>query len=256
MSATPASPEAPSKQNMAISSENSQPPRTPLTNKSGSDDKRPEEQLSEIVTQPSSPGKQIQVPAPQGPTISDASEVTVVRPQATPRRHSPQKQKKQGRKRADEILTTKQVDGQSSTDSNHNSLKGDSSNSGESGKRVPSRMQTQNINEEGSTEEQSPVEDDLELPEFDWSAFEAEYTKAIRAADEGENELSGEFDKLCSLFSLWADAASEHDNTRAVKRLKTRERFVQISEGKFEDKKKHYVEVVDAFKKALALLHG
>lgn len=40
-------------------------------------------------------------------------------------------------------------------------------------------------------------------------------------------------------FQAWASAASAHDDERAVKRLKTRQRFVNLSEEKLSQKQQH-----------------
>lgn len=75
-------------------------------------------------------------------------------------------------------------------------------------------------------------------------------------------------------FRAWASAASVHDNERAVKRLQTRQRFVNLSEEKMAQKQQHCKflpslasfcfswltipdeEVVKAFESALALLRS
>lgn len=40
-------------------------------------------------------------------------------------------------------------------------------------------------------------------------------------------------------FQVWSSAASAHDDERAVKRLQTRQRFVNISEEKMAQKQQH-----------------
>lgn len=40
-------------------------------------------------------------------------------------------------------------------------------------------------------------------------------------------------------FRVWASAASAHDDDRAVKRLRTRQRFVNLAEEKMAQKQKH-----------------
>ncbi|EOO00752.1 hypothetical protein UCRPA7_3649 [Phaeoacremonium minimum UCRPA7] len=92
------------------------------------------------------------------------------------------------------------------------------------------------------------------LAPFDWEEFESRYEQALSDANQQEQDLLGEFERLVKYFNVWASAASAHDNERAHKRLQTRERYVQIEESNLVQKKKHLSEVVRAFQSALALL--
>ncbi|KAM3065442.1 hypothetical protein ACMFMG_011439 [Clarireedia jacksonii] len=105
----------------------------------------------------------------------------------------------------------------------------------------------------GATPEFEPGDPKAELPLFNWKEFEQRYEIAIRAASDKEDGLLEEFHYLTEAFQIWAESSSERDNDRAWKRLKTRERYVQLSEDKLRDKKKHYVQVVEALKTALKL---
>lgn len=40
-------------------------------------------------------------------------------------------------------------------------------------------------------------------------------------------------------FQVWASSASAHDDERAVKRLQTRQRFVNLSEANMSQKQQH-----------------
>ncbi|KAJ4165024.1 hypothetical protein LMH87_006673 [Akanthomyces muscarius] len=93
-----------------------------------------------------------------------------------------------------------------------------------------------------------------ELQAFDWEDFEARYEAALLRASEEEKAILKEAESLSKYFQAWAAAASSHDDARAVKRLQTRQRFVNLSEEKLSQKQQHYVEVVRAFESALALL--
>lgn len=101
------------------------------------------------------------------------------------------------------------------------------------------------------------------LGPFDWDDFEARYEKALMDADEQERDILKEAESLakvrhaasclCHLstcytkisqpfvqyFQVWSSAASAHDDERAVKRLQTRQRFVNISEEKMAQKQQH-----------------
>ncbi|KAG6015754.1 hypothetical protein E4U54_003015 [Claviceps lovelessii] len=93
-----------------------------------------------------------------------------------------------------------------------------------------------------------------DVPPFDWEQFEARYEGALKEADAEERDILQEAKSLSKYFQTWASAASAHDDERAVKRLRTRQRFVNLSEEKMAQKQKHYEEVVRAFESALALL--
>ncbi|TDZ20676.1 hypothetical protein C8034_v002583 [Colletotrichum sidae] len=92
------------------------------------------------------------------------------------------------------------------------------------------------------------------LPSFDWEEFQERYHKALADADEKEQELLREFDVLVKYFNVWASTSSAHDNERAVKRLRTRQRFVNLAEDDMARKQEHMMEVLRAFQSALALL--
>ncbi|EEY17694.1 conserved hypothetical protein [Verticillium alfalfae VaMs.102] len=89
---------------------------------------------------------------------------------------------------------------------------------------------------------------------FDWEDFEARYHKALTDADGQEQELMNEFNELVKFFNIWAASSSAHDTQRAVKRLQTRQRFVNLSEQTMAQRQQHMSEVLQAFQSALALL--
>ena len=106
---------------------------------------------------------------------------------------------------------------------------------------------------------QPPSPDALEeLEAFDWQDFEARYEAALAKASEEEKAVLREAESLSKVFILystndcrritypflqyfqtWAAAASSHDNDRAVKRLQTRQRFINMSEEKLAQKQQH-----------------
>ncbi|RDA91985.1 hypothetical protein CP533_1338 [Ophiocordyceps camponoti-saundersi (nom. inval.)] len=79
-----------------------------------------------------------------------------------------------------------------------------------------------------------------QLAPFDWADFETRYEKALREADAHEREILKEAQHLSTYFQTWASAAAAHDDERAVKRLRTRQRFVNLSEEKVAQKQQHY----------------
>ncbi|KAK1994838.1 hypothetical protein LX36DRAFT_672882 [Colletotrichum falcatum] len=92
------------------------------------------------------------------------------------------------------------------------------------------------------------------FPSFDWEEFEARYEKALAEADARERELLLEFDSLVKYFNVWASTSSAHDNERATKRLRTRQRYVNLAEKDMAQREEHMKEVLCAFQSALALL--
>uniref|UniRef100_A0A8H7N7S2 Uncharacterized protein n=1 Tax=Bionectria ochroleuca TaxID=29856 RepID=A0A8H7N7S2_BIOOC len=115
-------------------------------------------------------------------------------------------------------------------------------------------------------------------PSFDWDDFEKRYEEALREMGQAEQDIFKEAENLSKVspvscvgtdsndlgilsgwnqyFRTWAAAASSHDDERAVKRLQTRRRFVNISEEKMAQKQQHYEDVLRAFESALALLRS
>ncbi|CAH0056583.1 unnamed protein product [Clonostachys solani] len=77
-------------------------------------------------------------------------------------------------------------------------------------------------------------------PSFNWDDFEKRYEEALREAGQAEQDIFKEAENLSKYFRTWAAAASSHDDERAVKRLQTRRRFVNISEEKMAQKQQHY----------------
>ncbi|PBP20991.1 hypothetical protein BUE80_DR008181 [Diplocarpon rosae] len=114
---------------------------------------------------------------------------------------------------------------------------------------------TEDLEEPETTEIiESNIGQDSELADYDWDDFERRYTDHMSKLDEEENKDYENFDNHATSFLIWAQSASQRDNARISKRLKTRSRFTQLAENSLEDKKRHYVDVVSAFQKALDLL--
>ncbi|EKD18223.1 uncharacterized protein L3040_007607 [Drepanopeziza brunnea f. sp. 'multigermtubi'] len=112
--------------------------------------------------------------------------------------------------------------------------------------------------ESSHTDETELIEENIngELEKLDWFEFEKRYATEIRQLDDDEEATMEKVDKLADAFYLWGRAGSYRDNERISKRLKTRIRFTEIAESSLEEKKNHYVQVVDAFQNAMKLLRG
>ncbi|CAG8953066.1 hypothetical protein HYFRA_00003261 [Hymenoscyphus fraxineus] len=92
------------------------------------------------------------------------------------------------------------------------------------------------------------------LPPFDWEGTHERFDDEIRKVCREEEKLSVQIDQYSKLLNAWAAGASQRDTNRASKRLKTRERFVQLSEDRLHKKEQHVEQVVSAFEAALDLL--
>jgi hypothetical protein len=64
----------------------------------------------------------------------------------------------------------------------------------------PSDDLTEVADDEQHTEERAVADDNVDLVPMDWTAFETEYIEALKAADEEENNLLTEFDKVFSVI--------------------------------------------------------
>ena len=94
----------------------------------------------------------------------------------------------------------------------------------------------------------------VRLEEYDWAELEEQFTKRMEAFKAVEEGIWEEWKGWGELFGAWASTISVHDEERASKRLRTRIAFTQGSEEKLEQKRQHYVKVVQAFEAALALM--
>ncbi|PTB68826.1 hypothetical protein BBK36DRAFT_154605 [Trichoderma citrinoviride] len=88
------------------------------------------------------------------------------------------------------------------------------------------------------------------LAPFDWEDFEARYEKALVEADEHEREILKEAESLAKYFQVWSSAASAYDDERAVKRLQTRQRFVNIAEERMAQRQQHRDDELLAFQQS------
>ncbi|KAF4125088.1 hypothetical protein GMORB2_3927 [Geosmithia morbida] len=97
---------------------------------------------------------------------------------------------------------------------------------------------------DGPEDQSTILEDDVlsspSVPSpYDWESFERRYEEALLQADDNEREILREVEDLVTYFKTWASAASSHDDERAVKRLQTRRRFVNLSEERMAQKQQH-----------------
>lgn len=94
------------------------------------------------------------------------------------------------------------------------------------------------------------------LPNFDWSDLENRYRAMIAQKVTEEAEVWEEFCKITDYFGAWCSASSRHETNRGLKRHKTQAYFVRAEEQQLEERRKHYVKVIEAFRSALSMLEG
>ncbi|CBF84804.1 hypothetical protein AN1411.2 [Aspergillus nidulans FGSC A4] len=104
-----------------------------------------------------------------------------------------------------------------------------------------------------SGDEESQLKDSIK--DFDWSQLESVYIQMMEQHEKSEEELRNHITRLLQTTVV-------HDESRAVKRLvvsfrrfRTQMHHVQNSEESLEKKRRHYMDVVNAFERALALLN-
>ncbi|KAI4718973.1 hypothetical protein E4T48_04867 [Aureobasidium sp. EXF-10727] len=91
---------------------------------------------------------------------------------------------------------------------------------------------------------------------FDWQALETEYLAAMAGCKAEEDAHLREFAALSQFFAVWAETISGREQERSHQRLRTQSTFVKKKEHELEERRKHYVQVVEAFRKALTMLNG
>ncbi|KJY01047.1 hypothetical protein TI39_contig305g00012 [Zymoseptoria brevis] len=104
-----------------------------------------------------------------------------------------------------------------------------------------------------STESSRPEE---RIQAFDWDELLIQYHEEMNKATAEEHGILKEFRELGKYFNVWAQTGCGKEVDRSFKRLKTQQAYVQNEERQLEEKRVHYVKVVDAFKSALQLLEN
>ncbi|TKA21919.1 hypothetical protein B0A50_08567 [Salinomyces thailandicus] len=108
--------------------------------------------------------------------------------------------------------------------------------------------------DEDSSGSETPGDPNDNIADFEWGDLERRYHKKMTDLDTNEHKIMGDFNALCSFFAVWAETSRTHEVDRSFKRLKTQTAFVQHQEHELQQKRDHYVKVVDAFRSALQLL--
>ncbi|EMC95293.1 hypothetical protein BAUCODRAFT_47991, partial [Baudoinia panamericana UAMH 10762] len=92
------------------------------------------------------------------------------------------------------------------------------------------------------------------IAEYHWEDLQERYHNKMKELTAREAAIFTEFNQLCEFFACWAATSQIHEVDRSFKRLKTQVTFVQHEELELEQKREHYIKVVEAFKSALQLL--
>ncbi|THW80603.1 hypothetical protein D6C84_00308 [Aureobasidium pullulans] len=95
-----------------------------------------------------------------------------------------------------------------------------------------------------------------EINPFDWQDLEARYLSAMAECKAKEDVHLEEFESLSQYFGFWAETISDHEQKRSHQRLKTQSALVERQETELEERRTHYIKVVEAFQNALNMLNN
>ncbi|MCJ1228400.1 hypothetical protein MMC12_005061 [Toensbergia leucococca] len=94
------------------------------------------------------------------------------------------------------------------------------------------------------------------MDEYGWDDLEERFLARMGECRKKEEEINMEFREWLKVFEAWTSTTLVHEEERAHKRLRTRMSYVQGAEVQLEERRLHYIKVVQAFESALALLGG
>ncbi|KAG9577792.1 hypothetical protein KCU77_g7657, partial [Aureobasidium melanogenum] len=103
-------------------------------------------------------------------------------------------------------------------------------------------------------DEEDATDPQEEMDSFDWQKLETDYLNAMAQCKAEEDAHLQEFASLSQFFGVWAETISGHEQKRSHQRLKTQSALVMRKEEELEERRKHYVQVVQAFRMALSML--
>ncbi|KAK6398025.1 hypothetical protein LTR65_003105 [Meristemomyces frigidus] len=98
----------------------------------------------------------------------------------------------------------------------------------------------------------TPSEPQDRIEAFDWQQLQQRYHEKMHELDADEQAIFAEFNSLCNASR--SRTSQTHEVDRSYKRLKTQMAYVRHEEDELEQKRGHYIKVVEAFKSALLLL--
>ncbi|KAK9323427.1 hypothetical protein V1517DRAFT_320242 [Lipomyces orientalis] len=94
------------------------------------------------------------------------------------------------------------------------------------------------------------------LQPFDESSIFDEYREIMTRSHEEQRQIYGEFKAFTDDVAAWVKAASQFDNFRSRKRIKTRLEWIKAKHGEIESVRNEVVSCVEAVKAALSILGG
>ncbi|KAF2146634.1 uncharacterized protein K452DRAFT_294187 [Aplosporella prunicola CBS 121167] len=106
------------------------------------------------------------------------------------------------------------------------------------------------------TDNKPDLDPSAALEPYDWEDVAQRYHADIQELRSREDEILAHYSDLLGFFSLWVNASRTHEVDRTFNRLRTRTTHVQYSEEELEEKRQHYIRVVNAFESALKLLNA
>ncbi|GIZ43415.1 hypothetical protein CKM354_000664300 [Cercospora kikuchii] len=129
-------------------------------------------------------------------------------------------------------------------------------------KKAPKPVQDQPVTDDEAENDLDSSADDVDAPElpdqpiegFDWNGLIYDYHQKTRGLDQQESDIMEGCRQLMDFFEAWAVVGSRKETARSFKRLKTQMAYVEREEYDLDQKRLHYIQVVNAFKSALQLL--
>ncbi|KAJ8097264.1 hypothetical protein POJ06DRAFT_270914 [Lipomyces tetrasporus] len=94
------------------------------------------------------------------------------------------------------------------------------------------------------------------LQPFDESSIFDEYREIMTRSHEEQRQIYSEFKAFTDDVAAWVKAASQFDNFRSRKRIKTRLEWIKAKHGEIEGVRNEVVSCVEAVKAALSILGG
>ncbi|KAK9235628.1 hypothetical protein V1525DRAFT_409472 [Lipomyces kononenkoae] len=91
---------------------------------------------------------------------------------------------------------------------------------------------------------------------FDESTIFDEYREIMTRSHEEQRQIYSEFKAFTDDVASWVKAASQFDNFRSRKRIKTRLEWIKAKHGEIEGVRNEVVTCVEAVKAALSMLGG
>ncbi|KAK9364811.1 hypothetical protein V1509DRAFT_650251 [Lipomyces kononenkoae] len=111
--------------------------------------------------------------------------------------------------------------------------------------------------ESNSSNRQTGIATALQHPQpFEESTIFDEYREIMTRSHEQQRQIYSEFKAFTDDVASWVKAASQFDNFRSRKRIKTRLEWIKAKHGEIEGVRREVVTCVEAVRAALSMLGG